>query len=271
MNPDLGAKIVRESGFWDAKQAGSAKRDPAEYRVVAGDRTDRSVPWLPYLGFPAYVQCMLDAAGPVSGKRVLDLGTGTGFVACLAAANGAQVDAVDVSEASLTVAQWRADVSGLGDRIRFHAMAGETLDFPDGCFDTILGAFVLHHLHLPAAAPELRRVLRPGGRAAFIETCGDSALLMAARRLVPGRMGIERASSADEAPLGAAARAVLRQSFGSSVQFAYPSTLMFRMLSYVPPLHLRPARALLRLADAAVHCVPAMRSHSYYGVVSFGA
>ncbi|UFN49753.1 class I SAM-dependent methyltransferase [Roseomonas sp. OT10] len=262
------SKLERESQFWDAKQTETGSLDPALYRVSASDRDDRSVPWLPYLGFREQVQTVLDHLGELKGRRVLDLGCGTGFLASLLAAQGAEVDALDISPASVAIARHRAEISGVADRIRFHVMPAEALGFPDASFDALCGAFVLHHLDLATAAPELRRVLRPGGRAAFIETCGHSALLMTARRMLPGRLGIEKASSDDEAPLASAAEALLRRSFGDSVRFHYPSTLMFRMLSYVPPLHKRPAQQLLSAVDATVHRLPFLRSQSYWGVVT---
>jgi SAM-dependent methyltransferase len=265
----MSAKLERESQFWDAKQAPLTERDPDLYRVKPGDLTDRSVPWLPYLGFPRYVAEVLDHLGDLKGARVLDLGCGTGFMACLMAAAGAEVEAVDISESSLEVARWRAQVSGLGSRIGFHASPAESLPFGDGAFDAVCGAFVLHHLDLSVAAPELRRVLRPGGRGAFIETSGGSRLLMAARRQLPGRLGIEKASSDDEAPLGTSSRTWLQKSFGDSVRFSYPTTLFFRMLCYVPPLHRAPMRHLLAASDELVHRVPALRSQSYYAVVCF--
>ncbi|MDO9499296.1 class I SAM-dependent methyltransferase [Falsiroseomonas sp.] len=265
----MSAKLERESSFWDAKQPPITDLDPELYRVSPGDLTDRSVPWLPYLGFPRHVDEVLNHLGDLRDARVLDLGCGTGFMACLAAAAGAEVEAVDISESSLEVARWRAQVSGLSSRIRFHAAPAEVLPFADESFDAVCGAFVLHHLDLSVAAPELRRVLRPGGRGAFIETSGGSRLLMAARRLLPGSLGIEKASSDDEAPLGASSRKWLEKSFGGSLRFSYPTTLFFRMLCYVPPLHRAPMRHLLAGADELLHRVPAMRSQSYYSVVSF--
>ena len=234
---DLEAKLARETTFWDAKQSGGETRDPAMYRVAARDRDDRSVPWLPYIGFPAQVDCMLARLGNLDGRRILDLGCGSGFVSALLAANGALVDAVDISEASLEVARWRAGISGVAGRIAFHRSPAETLPFEEGRFDAICGAFVLHHLDLGVAAPELRRVLKPGGAGAFIETSGKSSVLMAARRLLTGRFGIEKASSDDEAPLAGRADAQLRRVFGETVRIDCPDTLFFRMLSYVPPLH----------------------------------
>ena len=263
------SKIDRESQFWDARVAAGAERDPELYRVYADLRYDRSVPWLPQLGFPLFLQCVLDRIGELRGKRVLDLGTGSGFLASLLAANGAQVDAVDVSEASLAVARWRASISGVADRIRFHCRPAEALGFEDASFDAVCGVFVLHHLELSAAAPELRRVLRPGGVGAFIETSTRSPVLRAARDLLPGRFGIEKASSDDEAPLDASAEVILKRVFGQLVRMDYPTTVFFRMASYIPPLHHAPVERLLAQLDALLHRVPALRSQSYHCVVSF--
>ena len=265
---DLEAKLAREATFWDARQGGDETRDPEHYRVAATDRDDRSVPWLPYLGFPAQVDCMLANLGDLAGRRVLDLGCGSGFVSCLLAANGALVDAVDISEASLDVARWRAEISGVADRIAFHRSAAETLPFESGRFDAVCGAFVLHHLDLRLAAPELSRVMMDGARGAFLETSGRSGVLLAARRLLTGRFGIEKASSDDEAPLAGRADAALRGVFGATVATHQPSTLFFRMLSYVAPLHRPAAQRVLAALDRAMHRVKPLRAQSYYCVVS---
>lgn len=267
---DLDAKLAREASFWDAA-SGTQMRDPAEYRVAAADREDRSLPWFRHIGLVSYLQSVLDHLGDLRGRRILDLGCGSGFLATLLAANGAIVDAVDVSENSLAVARWRAEISGVADRVRFHCAPAESLGFPDASFDGASGMFVLHHLDLSIAAPELRRVLRPGAPAAFIETTAGSSLLMAARRLIPGRMGIKKSSSPDEAPLGAPAVALLNRMFGQSVRLETPETLFFRMLSYVPPLHRRPARLGLAAMDRALHLIPPCRTWSYYKVVCMTA
>jgi SAM-dependent methyltransferase len=264
---DLKAKLAREGSFWDAASGTTVQRDLDLYRVAAADREDRCLPWFRHVGLVSYLECVLGHLGQLQGRRILDLGCGSGFLATLLAANGAIVDAVDVSEKSLEVARLRAEISGVADRVRFHCGPAETLNFPDASFDAACGMFVLHHLDLSLAAPELCRVMRPGAPAAFIETSAGSRLLMAARRMIPGRMGITKSSSPDEAPLGPAALAMLGEQFGPSVQLLSPETLFFRMLSYVPPLHRRPARLVLGGMDRALHLLRPCRQWSYYKVV----
>ncbi len=267
--PDnLKAKLDREAKFWDSTSQAAQARDPEMYRVTQSDRYDRSMPWLPNVGFQSYLTSVLDYLGDLRDQRILDLGCGTGFLSSLLAANGAMVDAVDVSEKSIEIARWRAEISGVADRIQFHCRPAESLGVADASFDGACGLFVLHHLDLSLAAPELGRVLRPGARAAFIETSAGSPLLMMARRMLTGRMGIEKASSSDEAPLGPSQLATLRATFGASVALRYPQTLFFRMLGYVPPLHRPPAQRVLAAMDHAMHGIGALRPWSYYTVVA---
>jgi SAM-dependent methyltransferase len=105
---------------------------------------------------------LLDAAGVGPGTRVLDVGTGPGVVAGVAAARGARVTAVD-AEPSMAEAAAR-NVPGLDVRV---AVLPD-LPLPDGEFDAVTGNFVIHATGDPAAVlTELRRVLRAGGRLAL--------------------------------------------------------------------------------------------------------
>ena len=200
-------------------------------------------------------------------KAVLDLGTGSGFLASLLATRGARVDAVDISSASLEVARLRAEVSGVGDRVRLHNMPVDELGFSDNSFDRIVGAFLLHHLDLPRCLTEIHRVVRPGGVAAFIETWGRNKILMAARSTLTGRFGIEKAGSEDEAPIGREACRVLADSPFSRIEFCFPDLLFFRMAGYLPWARVGPLLALWRALDLAAGSIPALRAFSYFAVV----
>jgi SAM-dependent methyltransferase len=116
---------------------------------------------------------LLDAATVESGDRVLDVGTGTGTVAALAAERGAWVVAVD---AELTMLQLSASRRAVASRSVAPALGGPpmllqailpALPFRAAAFDATVANFVINHVGDPAAAvAELSRVTRPGGRVA---------------------------------------------------------------------------------------------------------
>lgn len=263
------ARVARESEFWDeqARRSGS-HAGQADLRVVATDRHDHAMPWLPYLGVPALVERLLAELQPLAGRRVLDLGCGTGFLSALLALNGAEVYAVDVSEGALRVAAERARLSGVGDRVHLRCIPGERLDeFGDGFFDAAAGSFVLHHADLDAALPELRRVLKPGAPAAFIETWGRNRPLMLARALVPGRAGVEKSSSDDEAPLGRAQERCIEAHFPGA-RFVFPELLCARMLGVLPFLKGQRAHRSLAALDRWLGAIAALRQYTYFALVA---
>jgi SAM-dependent methyltransferase len=64
-------------------------------------------------------------------------------------------------------------------------MSAEALELPDASFDLVFGFVCLHHLQPTLAAREARRVLRPGGRAVFVDPIQTSRALAAVRSWVP--------------------------------------------------------------------------------------
>jgi SAM-dependent methyltransferase len=104
---------------------------------------------------------ILDLAGDVAGRRILDAGCGSGPVMAALRDRGAIVTGFDKSAGMLDLARRR-----LGDDADLQvADLGSPLPFPDGTFDDAIASLVLHYLEDwgPALA-ELRRVLKPGGR-----------------------------------------------------------------------------------------------------------
>jgi len=262
------SRIGRERIFWDEHaRTTRGSHPPEDYLTGPEDRYDRTVPWLPYIGMPAYIDRVLAELGDVSGKSVLDLGTGNGFLAALLAARGAQVDAVDVSDTSLDLARMRARLSGVAERVRFHNMPTESLRFPDQSFDRIAGTFLLHHLDLDRGLAEIHRVLRTDGVAVFIETWARNKILMTARSTLTGRFGIEKAGSEDEAPLDRSARRILANSRFSRVEYGFPNLLFFRMAGYMPWARLGPFPAIWSGLDKVCGLIPGARSFSYFAVV----
>jgi len=108
------------------------------------------------------VEPLLDLAQVGSGKRVLDVATGPGYVAAEAARRGATVWGVDVAEAM--VARAGAEHPG----VEFRQADAQSLPFEDAAFDAVVGNFGLPHFGRPErAVAEGVRVLAPGGRLAL--------------------------------------------------------------------------------------------------------
>ena len=109
---------------------------------------------------------VLQQAGIAPGMRVLDLGTGTGAVARLAAelvGPGGAVVGLDRRADALEAAEQRRRADG-ATNIRFVEGDVDSWDH-DGDFDAVIGRLILFHLHDPAAAlAHHARSLRPGAR-----------------------------------------------------------------------------------------------------------
>jgi ubiquinone/menaquinone biosynthesis C-methylase UbiE len=86
---------------------------------------------------------LLDALMPAPGRRLLDVGTGTGRAAIALARAGAQVVGVDASEQMLTVARERAAQAGAD--VAFQPADAHTLPFPDRSFDGAVSLRVIMH------------------------------------------------------------------------------------------------------------------------------
>lgn len=101
------------------------------------------------------------------GGRILDLGTGPGYVAietarCLG--GRAEVVGLDLSEAMLTIAAGNAREDGLHDRIAWASGDAGRMPFADREFDFVVSNGSLHHWRDPVAVfAEIARVLRPDG------------------------------------------------------------------------------------------------------------
>jgi 2-polyprenyl-3-methyl-5-hydroxy-6-metoxy-1,4-benzoquinol methylase len=119
-------------------------------------------------GLERVVDAVVDAAGPVEGKTVVDLGCGNGQLSLPFARRGAQVLAVDISARMIETVAQKAAAEGL--RIDTAVRPAQELVVDPGSIDLVVSNYAMHHLYdnekravLAAAATWLR----PGGRVVF--------------------------------------------------------------------------------------------------------
>ncbi|MCC7045710.1 MAG: class I SAM-dependent methyltransferase [Alphaproteobacteria bacterium] len=137
---------------------------------------------------------------PAPRGRVLEIGAAGGFQATLLAAHFERVDAVDLLKA----------IPAGATAFAVRAYDGRRLPYPDHSFDMVFSSNVLEHIpHVEAFQAEIRRVLKPGGRAVHVLPSANWRLWTTLTHYLdlPARivlhLGRPRSSSFETRPAGA--------------------------------------------------------------------
>ena len=119
----------------------------------------------------AFTVFLRDTVQPRAGRRILDVGCGTGTAEVrLSRLHLTQVSLVAVDLIPARVHEALAATRSHNIRASFAAADGCALPFPDGTFDAAFCVAVLQHIpDVGAAVRELVRVTRPGGRIVAVE------------------------------------------------------------------------------------------------------
>lgn len=117
--------------------------------------------------------------GDLTGKEVLDYGCGMGEESIYLASLGARVTGIDISEVGVASLKKRAEYHKLD--IKAYEMRVDPTSFSDESFDCVHGLGILHHVGIEAGLAEVRRLLRPGGIAVFLEPMGNNRAIEAVK------------------------------------------------------------------------------------------
>ncbi len=125
-------------------------------------------------------------AEKVPGKVFLEYACGDGLETLKAAQmGGALAIDIDVSNVSIANATEAAAREGLSDKCVFIEGDCEDTGLPEGSVDVILCSYMLHHLDLNYAYPEMHRILKPGGCVLACEALNYNPLIKLCRKLTP--------------------------------------------------------------------------------------
>jgi ubiquinone/menaquinone biosynthesis C-methylase UbiE len=114
---------------------------------------------------------LLQLAQLQNGNSVLDVGTGTGWVAirCALEMEEGQIIGIDITAEMLIQAVLNAEKVGVKERVQFALASAMSLPYPDNQFDVVLSSLALHHTKVGQSLEEMVRVLKPGGRIAIAD------------------------------------------------------------------------------------------------------
>lgn len=120
------------------------------------------------------------------GKVFLDYCCGLGGGAFLGAESGASLAiGMDISPLAIERCRQVAKDRRLTENTRFVVGDCERTGLPDNSIESMIALGVLHHLDLSYAFPEIRRILKPGGRLLAMEALAYNPLIALYRKFTP--------------------------------------------------------------------------------------
>jgi 2-polyprenyl-3-methyl-5-hydroxy-6-metoxy-1,4-benzoquinol methylase len=149
---------------------------------------------------------ILDRVGPLSGKKLLDIGAGLGESSVYFALQGARVTTVDISPQMVEMAlrlgrKYGVELEGI-------VSGAEDLNLPDNSYDIIYVANTIHHVHDRASLFEqMHRALKPGGMFISYDPIAYNPLINVYRRMATA------VRTPDESPLSVADLKLARRYF----------------------------------------------------------
>ena len=219
------------------------------------------------VGFTSHIiEKMMEKLGNINGKKVLDFGCGEGWLSKVLLKKGAKVWAFDISEEAVknvrakSLQEWSSN-----HQVNVIQATAEALGFNADSFDYVIGNAILHHIDLGAAAEEIHRVLKGGGRAYFMEPLGHNPLLNWYRKRTPNLR------SPDERPLFFKDLRIYKKLFRKFHHEEYYLSVLFALLCYFifrnDQLMLNMRDILIKLDSVILRLFPSLKRYCWYSIL----
>ena len=172
---DIKTKAEREKEFHDeyfSGSSGSRKRQEKFY--------DKSIQKSEH-------EYVFDLFGDMNEKKVLLYGVGDHSSLMKEFVNkGAHVVCIDISSEAVKKLNHRILGDKMEDRCTAVEMDCENLTFEPNSFDFVFGRSIIHHLEIPKSLQMINKVLKEGGKVAFVEPMGTNPVIQLYRYMTPG-------------------------------------------------------------------------------------
>lgn len=138
-------------------------------------------------------------------KNILEIGSGIESLALQLTGDNFNFDSIDISEEAIAYAEKNTRLL----QAKFSVGDAHQMTFPPENFDLVIGRGILHHLDIPLACSEIKRVLKPNGKIVFGEPLNCNFFINIYRRFTP------QIRSRDERPLSRKELSFLRTKFSN--------------------------------------------------------
>ena len=132
------------------------------------------------------IQHSYSLLGDIRGKKLLEIGPGSGQQLLYFAQQGAQITAIDISDESVKSLERLIDHFGLKE-VYVQKMNAEQMTFPENIFDIIFINSTLMHVDHNRVIQECSRILKPGGKLIIAEPLRYNPPMMVYRLFSPYR------------------------------------------------------------------------------------
>ena len=165
MNSASTDAVAGVRAYWDVHTLGLQYVSDQTLQVGTAEFFAHIRPWMNPYKFPWIMKRIEREAALLAGSHLLEIGCGMGFDSVEFLRRGVRVTATDLTPSAVRIASRHFELEGLiADDVRVENVL--SLGFPDETFDAVWANGVLHATgDTRGAIREVRRVLKPGGRA----------------------------------------------------------------------------------------------------------
>ena len=164
-NTDIERTVSGVRSYWNKNTLGLQYASDPSLEPGTPEFFAHIRPWMNPYKFPWIMQRIDREARLLEGKRLLEIGCGMGFDSLEFLKRGVRVTATDLTENAVTLARRHFEIERqIPEAVQVESVL--SLSFPSDSFDAVWANGVLHATgDTRRAIGEVRRVLKPGGRA----------------------------------------------------------------------------------------------------------